>query len=132
MRYLTMIIALLSVSACSLVKEDYDDSYGSGYVDVNENEWAGKYNTPYPFTVPDGEISCGLHAEFGREVYFAPKGYTDEQYIPTPLNQAASKALEEADMTPDVPYAIKENAGLNQAIQIGLKICNEQQGLGFS
>lgn len=60
-------------------------------------------------------------------MYFAPKGYTGEKYIPTPLNKAASESLEEASMTPDVPYSIIENSGLNQAIQIGLKICDGRQ-----
>lgn len=127
MRSLTMIIGLLSVSACSYIIEDHDDSYGSGYIDISDSEWNAKYDTPYPFTVPFGEISCGIHPKFGREVYFAPKGYTDEKYIPTPLNKAASESLEEANMTPDVPYSIIENSGLNQAIQIGLQICDEQQ-----
>lgn len=133
MRYLTMIIALLAVlavlavSACSLVTEDYDDSYGAGYVDVNENEWAGKYNTPYPFTVADGEISCGLDPQFGRTVYFEPVGFTDESYIGTPLNQAAAKTLKHADMRSNVPYSIKAGVDLSVAVNIGLKACDEQQ-----
>ncbi len=132
MRTLTMIVVLFSVSACSFVTEEHNESYGSGYIDISESEWATKYNAPYPFTVPFGEISCGLHPKFGREVYFAPKGYTDEKYIPTPLNQTASKALVEANMTSDVPYTIKEGAALSTAIKIGLKICDEQQSLEAS
>ena len=127
MRFLIIITVLLSISACSFVTEEVDDNYGAGYIDVSESEWSTKYNTPYPFTVPYGEISCGLHPKFGREVYFAPKGYTDEKHIPTPLNQVALKALKESSMTSDVPYSIKENVSLHQVIQIGLKICAEQQ-----
>lgn len=126
MRSLMMIIALLSVSACSLGTEDYDDSYGSGYIDVNENEWAGKYNAPYPFTVPDGEISCGIDPQFGRTVYFEPFGFTDESYIGTPLNQAAVKTLKHANMLPNVPYSIKKDAKLSAAIEVGLRLCDEQ------
>lgn len=127
MRSLTMMIALLSVLACSLVTEDYDDSYGAGYVDVNESEWAGKYNTPYPFTVPDGAISCGIDPQFGRTVYFEPFGFTDESYIGTPLNQAAAKTLKHANMRSNVPYSIKAGVDLSVAVNIGLKACDEQQ-----
>lgn len=98
-----MIVALQLITACSFVTEDIGDDYGADYININESEWDSKYNMPYPFTMPDGEISCGLHPKFGREVYFAPKGYTDERYVPTPLNKKASKALDEAGMTSDVP-----------------------------
>lgn len=74
MRYLTF------------VPENYDDSYGAGYINVDETLWSFEYATPYPFTVSSGEIACSFHPVLGREVWFAPEGYTDEKYIPTPLN----------------------------------------------
>lgn len=122
-----MAVLLILVSACSFFTEDYDDSYGAGYVNVNESEWTGKYNTPYPFTVSKGEISCGLDPQFGRTVYFEPFGYTDESYIGTPLNQAAADSLDHADMLPNVPYSIKKGVKLNAVIEIGLGLCDEQQ-----
>lgn len=129
MRFLMITIFLISASACSSLIEDYDDSYGSGYTHVNKSEWESKYNAPYPFTVPDGEISCGLDPQFGRTVYFEPFGFTDESYIGTPLNQAAFKTLKHANMRPNVPYTIKKDANLNTAIEVGLKLCDEQKDL---
>lgn len=127
MRFLMIVIALLLVSACSFFTEDHDDNYGAGYINVSESEWGTQHNTAYPFTVPFGEISCGLDVGFGREVYFAPKGYTDEKYISIPLNQAALNSMKAANMVSDVPYAIKEKALLDTAIKIGLNVCDEQR-----
>lgn len=127
MRFLIIITALLSISACSFVTEDIDDNYGAGYIDISQSEWATKYNTPYPFTVSYGEISCGLHSKFGREVYFAPKGYTDESYIGTPLNKSAVDSLRQSDMVSNVSYSIKQDAELSEAIEVGLKVCDEYQ-----
>lgn len=89
----------------------------------------GKWSNPPKIrfcTVPDGEISCGLPAKLGREVYFAPKGFTNESYIGTPLNQAAANSLRYDDMLSSVPYNIKKNASLSTAIEVGLKLCVEK------
>ncbi len=102
-----------------------DDLYGAGYIVVDERTWGENYTTPYPFTVPEGEISCGSHPAFGREVYFEPKGYTDESYIGTPLNKSAVDSLNQANMSANVPYSIKENADLSDAIKAGLRVCDE-------
>lgn len=99
--------------------------YAAGYVVVDESTWGENHTTPYPFTAA-GEISCGSHPAFSREVYFEPEGYTDESYIGTPLNQAASKSLKQDGMKPNVPYSIKEGADLSEAIEIGLQVCGEQ------
>lgn len=93
MRLLIITVLLTLISACSSFIDNYDDNYGSGYIEVSENEWASKYNTPYPFTVPKGEISCGLDPKFGRTVYFEPFGFTDESYIGIPLNRPALLSL---------------------------------------
>lgn len=98
--------------------------YGSGYIVVDEQTWGENYTTPYPFTAA-GEISCGSHPEFGREVYFEPKGYTDESYIGTPLNKSAVDSLMQDNMRANVPYSIKKNSDLSDAIQIGLRLCDE-------
>lgn len=127
MRFLIMITVLLSISACSFVTEEVDDNYGAGYINISESEWVTKYNTPYPFTVPHGEISCTYHPNFGREVYFNSKGFTDESYIGTPLNKSAVYSLRQSDMVSNVPYSIKQDVSLNQAIKLGLKVCDEQK-----
>lgn len=91
--------------------------------------WSFEHATPYPFTVPYGEISCGYHPKFGREVYFAPKGFTDESYIGTPLNKAATSSLKSGDMRSNVPYSVKDNFDLSTAISTGLGLCNQYQSL---
>lgn len=56
-----------------------------------------------------------------------PENLTDESYIGTPLNKAASDSLKQAGLEPNVPYSIKEGADLSEAIQIGLRVCDEQE-----
>lgn len=127
---LTVYLALLlPVIACKPVPQEYDEYYGVGFVKVNEVFWPFEYTTPYPFTVPYGEISCGYHPEFGREVYFAPDGFTDESYIGTPLNKSAVGSLRQNNMHANVPYSVKDDADLSEAIEIGLRVCDEYQGM---
>ena len=76
-----------------------------------------------------GEIACSDHVEFGRGVFFAPTGFTDESYVGTPLNNAAANILKLAGITPNVPYRVKDGADLSEAIQLGLKVCDEQRDL---
>lgn len=95
-----------------------DNLYDIGYIVVNEQTWSENNATPYPFTVTEGKISCGYNPGFGREVYFDPQGYTDESYFGTPLNKPVVDALKQADMSTNVPYNIKEDADLSDAIQI--------------
>ena len=104
-----------------------DELYGSGFIEGNEQTWGKGYTTPYLFTMPEGEIACASNPAFGREVYFHPKGYTDESYIGTPLNKAAVDGLKLSRLTPNVPYSIKEGADLSEAVQIGLRVCDEQE-----
>ena len=118
----------MAVIGCGTASSE-DETYGSGFVIVREWTWAIDHTTPYPFTVPEGEISCGSHPEFGREVYFQPVGYTDESNIGTPLNKSAVDSLNQSSMSPNVPHSIKEGADLNEAIEIGLKICDEQKAM---
>ena len=101
--------------------------YGSGYIVVSEKTWSKNYTTPYPFMVLEGEIGCASNPAYGREVYFHPKGYTDESYIGTPLNRSAVESLKQANMIASVPYNIKEGADLNEAVQISLSVCDEQK-----
>ncbi len=124
-RWLIAIAPILLI-ACNSSTTD-DELYGAGFVVVNEQTWGENYTTPYPFTVSEGEISCGSHPEFGREVYFEPTGYTDESNIGTPLNKSAIDSLNQANMSANVPYSIKEGADLSDAIKAGLRVCNEQQ-----
>ena len=77
--------------------------------------------------MPEGEIGCASNLTFGREVYFNPKGYTDESYIGTPLNKSAVDGLKLSSLTPNVPYNVK--ADLNEAVRIGLKVCDEYEGM---
>lgn len=62
-------------------------------------------------------------------MYFEPEGYIDESNIGTPLNKSAVDSLNHANMSANVPYSIKEGADLSDAIQIGLRVCNEQQDM---
>jgi hypothetical protein len=124
-RWLIGLVAIVLV-ACTPAAQD-DDLYGSGFVEVNKTTWLEKQIKPYPFTVASGEISCGFHPSFGREVYFEPKGFIGESYIGTPLNKAAAESLKQVGMVSNVPYSIKQEADLNEAREIGLRVCDEQQ-----
>ena len=126
------LIAVASIVIIGCSSGNKDEMYGVGYIVVNEQTWSKNYTTPYPFTVPEGEIGCASNPAFGREVYFHPKGYTDESYIGTPLNKSAVDGLKLSRLTPNVPYSVKEGADLNEAVQIGLKICDEQDSLSNS
>lgn len=114
MSKLIVSLTLLLIAACKPAEPEYDEYYGAGYIGVNEALWTTEHTAPYPFTMPYGEISCGSHPNFGREVYFAPKGFTDESYIGTPLNKSAVDALNQANMRSNVPYSVKEGADLNE------------------
>lgn len=117
-RWLVSLTAL-SVAACSPVQEE---NHGSGFITVHEMFWGADHDTPYPFTA-DGEISCGIHPEFGPAVYFEPVGFLDESSIGTPLNKAAAEVLKQAGLTPNVPYSIKKGADLSEAREVGLRVC---------
>lgn len=117
---------MIALTACTTAKQD--DSYGAGFVTVNESDWYGKNYTSYPFTT-SGEIACSDHVEFGRGVFFAPKEFTDESYVGTPLNKAAANILKLSGITPNVPYSVKDGADLSEAIEVGLRVCDEQKDL---
>lgn len=120
-----IISTALSVAACSPSQDDsYARQFVSGGVAVHEAFWSADHDTPYPFTT-DGEISCVYYPDFGIEVYFQPFGYIEDSSIGTPLNKAAAKSLKKDGMIPNVPYSIKKGADLSEAIEIGLKACNE-------
>lgn len=123
-RWLIAIAPVLLIGCSPSTAED--EIYGAGFIIVNEQTWGENHTSPYPFTVA-GEISCGSHPEFGREVYFEPVGYTDESNIGTPLNKSAVDSLDRDNMKANVPYSIKKGADLSDAIQIGLRVCDEQQ-----
>ena len=123
-RWLISIAAPLLI-ACSPSQDDsYARQFVSSGVAVHEVFWAVDHDTPYPFTT-SGEISCVYYPEFGTEVYFEPAGYSEDSSIGTPLNKAAAKSLKRDNMTPNVPYSITKGADLSEAIEIGLKACNE-------
>ena len=121
------LIAVASIVIIGCSSGNKDEMYGVGYIVVNEETWSENYTTPYPFTVPEGEIGCASNPAFGREVYFHPKGYTDESYIGTPLNKSAVDGLKLGRLTSNVPYNVKQGADLNEAVQIGLKVCYEYE-----
>ncbi len=89
---------------------------------VSEFFWGADHDTPYPFTT-NGEILCGIHPEFGAALYFEPVGFADESSVGTPLNKAAAESLKQAGMIPNVPYSIKKGADLDEAREMGLKVC---------
>ncbi len=121
------LVAVASIVMIGCSSGNKDEMYGVGYIVVNEQTWNENYTNPYPFTVPEGEITCGFHPDFGREVYFQPEGYTDESYISIPLNKSAVDSLKQSTMSPSVPYGVKEGADLNEAVKIGLKVCDEYE-----
>ena len=123
------LIAVASIVMIGCSSGNKDEMYGVGYIVVNEQTWSKNYTTPYPFTVPEGEIGCASNPAFGREVYFHPKGYTDESYIGTPLNKSAVDGLKLNRLMPNVPYSVKEGADLNEAVRIGLRVCDEQSDI---
>lgn len=116
-------LGALAVVACAAPTVK-DESYGSGFVVVNEKTWGANHDTPYPFTVQNGEVSCGSRPIFGREVYFASEGFTDESHIGTPLNKAAAESLKQSGMSSNVPYSIKKGVDLSEARKIGLQVWN--------
>ena len=127
MNKLMLSLSLLLIAACNPIEQEHDDLYGVGFINVDETQWSLEHSSPYPFTVAYGEISCTSHPSFGREVYFAPDGFTDESYVGIPLNKAAVNSLKHDDMLSNVPYSIKTGADLSVAVNIGLKVCDEQQ-----
>ncbi len=124
-RWLISVASIMIIGCSSGTTKD--ELYGSGFIVVNEQKWGKNYTSPYPFTVPEGEIVCASNPAFGREVYFHPKGYTDESYIGTPLNKSAVDGLKLSRLTSNVPYSVKEGANLNEAMRIGLKVCDEYE-----
>lgn len=120
--------AILSVTACTPTEnESYASQFVSGNTVVHEVFWGADHKTPYPFTT-SGEILCVYYPDFGIEVYFEPAGYSKDSSIGTPLNKAAAKSLKRDGMKPNVPYSIKEGADLNEAVEVGLKACDEMYG----
>ena len=118
-----IIVTALSIVSCTPAQEE---SHGSGFIIVNEVFWGANHDTTYPFTT-SGEISCVYYPEFGTEVYFEPAGYSKDSSIGTPFNKAAAKSLKRDGMRPNVPYSIKKNADLNEAREIGLRMCEDIQ-----
>lgn len=121
MKKLILAAATLAMTACTTAQ---DDSYGAGFVTVNESTWHINNDMPYPF-MTSGEIACSDHVEFGRGVFFAPNGFTDESYVGTPLNKAAANILKVSGIAPNVPYRVKEGVDLSEAIKVGLRVCDE-------
>lgn len=114
-------IAVLPLVACSPAQDD-SRKFVSGDFAVHEVFWAVDHNTPYPFTT-SGEISCVYYPEFGTEVYFEPVDYSKDSSIGTPLNKAAVESLKRDGMEPNVPYSIKKDADLREAVEVGLELC---------
>lgn len=123
--WLISAIVLFSVTACTPSQDDsYASKFVSGNTVVHEVFWGIDHKTPYPFTT-SGEILCVYYPDFGIEVYFEPAGYSKDSSIGTPLNKAAAKALKRDGMEPNVPYSIKEGADLSEAVEVGLRLCDE-------
>lgn len=122
MKKLILAAATLALTACTTAQQD--DSYGAGFAVVNESTWHINNDTPYPFTT-SGELACSDHVEFGRGVFFTPKGFTDESYVGTPLNKAAANILKQTGISSNVPYSVKEGVDLSEVIQLGLRVCDE-------
>src|SRR5699024_12203687 len=124
-RWLIAVASIVMIGCSSGNTEDV--LYGSGYIVVSEQIWSKDYTTPYPFTVPEGEILCASNPSFGREVFFHPKGYTDESYVGIPLNKAAVDGLKLSRLTLNVPHSLKEVADLREDEHIEMRVCDEQE-----
>ena len=125
-RWLIGAVVLFSVTACTPSQDrSYANKFVSGNTVVHEVFWGADHKTPYPFTT-SGEILCVYYPDFGIEVYFEPAGYSKDSSIGTPLNKAAIDALNRDGMKPNVPYSIKKGADLSEAVEVGLKACDEQ------
>ena len=117
--------AALFLAACTPSQDrSYANKFVSGNTVVHEVFWGVDHKTPYPFTT-SGEILCVYYPDFGIEVYFEPAGYSKDSSIGTPLNKAAAKALKRDGMKPNVPYSIKKGADLSEAVEVGLRLCDE-------
>ena len=119
-------IAVLSLVACTPSQDrSYASKFVSGNTVVHEVFWGVDHKMPYPFTT-SGEILCVYYPDFGIEVYFEPAGYSKDSSIGTPLNKAAAESLKQAGLVPNVPYSIKKGADLSEAVEIGLRACDEK------
>lgn len=126
------LVMIVTTVACAPLSEDdaaHNESYGAGFIEVSTATWSSRYSSVYPFTVANGELVCSVHPRFGRMVYFMPAGFTDESYIGTPLNRAAANSLKQNKISSNVPYNIKKDADLSDAIKAGLQVCDEQQAM---
>lgn len=94
---------------------------------MNEQTWGKNDATSYPFTMPEGEIACALSPAYVREVYFHPKGYTDESYVGILLNKSAIDCMKLGRLTSNVPYIVKKGADISETVQIELRVCDEQE-----
>lgn len=57
MNKLILSLALLPIIiACKPAPQGYDEYYGASFINVDEALWPFEHTTPYPFTVPYGEI----------------------------------------------------------------------------
>jgi len=115
--------AAVFIVACTPTQDEIH-KFVSGHTVVHEVFWGIDHKTPYPFTT-SGEILCVYYPDFGIEVYFEPAGYSKDSSIGTPLNKAAADALKRDGMEPNVPYSIKEGADLSEAVEVGLRLCDE-------
>lgn len=85
-------------------------------VAINEINWKLSSLGDYPFTT-GGDIACN-----NSSVEFYPNGL-HEQDIGLPLNQVAQNRFKQANLTPNVPNAIKPYAELREVVKMGLMIC---------
>lgn len=53
--------------------------------------------------------------------------YVHESCIGTRLNKSAVNSMKLGLLTSNVPYSVKKGANLSEAVQIGLRVCDEQQ-----
>lgn len=113
------LLVLLMLTACQPVQdhEIFDDVKS-----VNQALWVVEGNVkPYPFTVNYGNIACTTN-----EVYFFPDDTVDdESQIGLPLNKLAELSLKKNKTQPTVKKTIKPDAGLSEAIIMGLNICKK-------
>lgn len=84
---------------------------------ISEEIWQLMGLKNYPFTKA-GDIACSLNA-----VEFYPDTLKEES-VGLPLNKLAVDRQKSGNLIPNVENAIKTNAQLEEAIELGLKICS--------
>lgn len=130
-----LLVLILALSACvpveqpdpptpALVVNGYSFPINGDTIAIGEWQWQQAKLGAYPFTT-QGDLACT-----GDSVEFYPDQLSEND-IGLPLNQIAKNQFKQANLTPTVSLAIKENSDLTNVIFIGLSLCNFNRNNNF-